>query len=124
MSASRLPYFVINGVLRLRARTDIPLRAAWRRMMIGLSSGTAKTKHQAEMAWWQGDALAAVEHWRVLEQAEPSRAAWPRQIAQALTERGDFDEAEAVLLAARARGIEDEEVELALLRCVPAPAGG
>lgn len=118
--ASRTTFHVINGVLKLRARTDIPLRAAWRRLMIRLSSGPAKTRRQAELAWWQGDASLAIQHWRALERDQPGRADWPRMIAQALTERGDFDAAEQTLLDARARGVEDEEVELALLRCVRA----
>jgi tetratricopeptide (TPR) repeat protein len=118
--ASRIVFHVISGVMRLRGRTDIPLRAAWRRMMIRLTSGADKTRRQAELAWWQGDAAAAMEHWRVLERDQPGHAAWPLKIAQALIERGDFDAAERVLLDARARGVEDEEVELALLRCVRA----
>jgi len=115
---SRATFYAINGFLKLRARTDVPLRAAWRRSMIALSSGANKTRRQAELAWWQGDALAAMEHWRALERDQPDRADWPLKISQAASERGDFDAAERVLLDARARGIEDEEVELGLLRYV------
>ena len=115
---SRLPFRVIFGVLRLRSRTDIPLRGAWRRMMIGLSSGTAKIKRQAKLAWWRGEALEAMEHWRVLERAEPNEAAWPLRISQAAMERGDFETAEAVLLGARERGVENEDIDLSLSRCV------
>jgi hypothetical protein len=118
--ASRIPFYAINGVLQLRARTDIPLRAACRRLMIRLSSGVGKTRRKAELAWWQGDAALAIEHWQALERDQPDRPDWPRMIAQALIERGDFGAAEQVLLDARTRGVDDEEVELALLRCVRA----
>jgi len=115
--SSRSTFHAINGFLKLRAWTEIPLRAAWRRLMIALSSGARKTQRQSEFAWWRGDALAATAYWRTLEREQPDRAAWPLKIFQAAIESGDFDAAERVLHEARARGIEDEEVELGILRC-------
>lgn len=114
---SRSAFLAISGFLRLRGRTDIPLRAAWLRATIALLSGSRKTERQAEFAWRRGDALAATAHWRALEREQPGRAAWPLKISQAATERGDFDAAERTLFDARARGIDDSEVEAGLLRC-------
>ena len=114
--ASRSTFFLINGFLKVRARTDIPLRAAWRRLMIAFSSGPKKTERRAEDAWWHGDAPAAIVHWRALERVQPTVAEWPLMISRATRERGEFETAERTLRDARIRGIEDEAVELALLR--------
>lgn len=114
--ASRTTFFLIDGFLKLRAWTDVPVREGWRRLRIALSSGLKKTERRAEHAWWHGDARSAIAFWRDLERAQPQRAQWPLKIAQATRERGEFDTAEAVLRDARARGIGDEAVELALLR--------
>ncbi|HEY0107141.1 MAG TPA: hypothetical protein VGB91_13745 [Rhizomicrobium sp.] len=111
-------FLAIKAVLYLRAWTEIPLRVTWRRSVIALSSGSQKTERQAAFAWWRGDALAATACWRELEREQPGRAIWPLKIHQAATESGDFAAAERILLDARGRGIDDEEVEVGLLRCV------
>ncbi len=116
----RVASFMASRVLWVRSWTDVPIRAVWRRWAIARASGLTKTQRQAEMAWWQGDAISAIEHWRGLEGAEPSLAQWPLKISRALVECGDFAAAEQVLSNAKARGVEGEDVDLSLSRCLRA----
>jgi hypothetical protein len=113
---SRRTFDLLFGLLRLRGATIVPLQRAARRLGIALARGARRTERLAEYAWWSGDAAGAIKHWRMLEQAQPTRAAWPLKIAQALSEGGAMDLAERTLLDARARGIENEQVGTNLLR--------
>src|ERR1700712_3675235 len=116
MAGSRIRTVLIDAFLNLRKWTDVPVREAARRVAIARASGTKKTALLAEHAWWHGDAAAATDYWRELEVLQPLRADWPIAIAQAAKEGGAFEEVERVLLAARARGIDNERIELELLR--------
>ncbi len=113
---SRLRTFLIEMSLRLRARTIVPLRSALRRRAIARASGLRQVELRAAYAWWRGEALPAMAFWSELEQAEPQRESWPVKIAQAASERGDFETAERTLLDAQARGIRSEALESNLLR--------
>ena len=117
----RIPPYLVSVLLvralRLRGVTIVPLKVAWRRLQIALSSGTKRTERLADFAAWLGDGMTAAKHWRELEREQPNRAAWPVKIAQVAKERGDLDTVERVLLDARERGIDDERIELDLLRC-------
>ena len=107
---------LLRGILYVRGATIVPMQFAWRRLQIALSSGTKRTERLADFVSWRGDAMAAAKLWRDLEQEQPTRAVWPINIARVARERGDLDTAERVLLDACERGIEDERVELDLLR--------
>ncbi|MEI9997140.1 MAG: hypothetical protein WDM91_21265 [Rhizomicrobium sp.] len=113
---SHLQSAALFGVLRVRARTVVPLANAWRRVLAAAASGTRRQERLADIAWRKGDGLAAIAHWRALEQEQPRKAEWPLKIAQAVKERGDIEGAERILLDARARGIAHERIDLDLLR--------
>lgn len=117
----RIPLHLVSVLLfkalHLRGATIIPLQLAWRRLQIALSSGLKRTERLADFAARRGDGAAATKFWRELEQQQPHRADWPVKIAQVAKERGDLDVAERILLDARERGVEDERIELELLRC-------
>ena len=116
MMLIRLNSRQIVGLLKLRARTLIPLQTAWRKFQIARASGARRTERLADFAWRKGDAIAAMRHWEELEKAQPMNARWPTRIAQARKERGDIAGAERVLLDARGRGIKSEAIELGILR--------
>lgn len=115
--ASRATSFLIDAVLQVRKWTEVPVREAARQVRIALASGDLKVERRAEHAWWHGDAATAAALWREMERRQPKRSQWPLALAQAAKERGDIEEAERVLLAARARGVDNERIELELLRC-------
>jgi hypothetical protein len=106
---------VLDRLLRVRGSV-VPAQRAWRRAVIARTSGLKREEMLGDYEWWQGHGPRAIEHWRVLEKAEPARAQWPLRIAQALKEGGDFDAAERTLHDARDRRIEGETLELDLLR--------
>lgn len=113
---SHLTSDALFAVLRLRARTAVPLSNGVRRLRIALASGARKEERLADLAWRKGDAKSAIVHWRALEKEQPLRAAWPLKIGQALKEGGDIEGAERTVVEARARGIEDERVARDILR--------
>jgi hypothetical protein len=100
-----------------RAAVAGPLEMAWRRLQMVRSSGATRLALQADYTAWRGDGVAAAKLWRELERQQPDCALWPVKIAQVAKERGDLETAERVLLAARERGLDDEKIELDLLRC-------
>lgn len=112
---SHLVCLLLRGAMVIRA-TVFPLQVGWRRLQVARATGTKRTERLADFMAWRGDGMAAVEHWRALERQQPDCAAWPVKIAQVAKLRGDLDTAERVLLDARERGIEDERIELDLLR--------
>jgi len=112
----KLVWFLTWAVLRIRARTEVPVRAAARRVAIALARGDRRAERRADYAWWRGRAEIAITLWRELEQSQPARDTWPVKIAQAQSEGGDMAGAERTLLDAQARGIESERVRTNQLR--------
>ena len=114
--ASRPLFAAMFGLLYLRTKTTIPLAAAWRRLLLAVSSGDKREERLADAAWRRGDGVGAVKHWEKLVQSQPRNADWPAHMAQVAKERGDLAGAERILLEARDRGLGGERIDLGLLR--------
>ncbi|HWD27336.1 MAG TPA: hypothetical protein VG387_09230 [Rhizomicrobium sp.] len=113
---SPLRFHLLFGLLRLRSHTVVPLQRAVLRRRVARSSGTKRIEHEADLAWALGDSDTAIPLWRKLEEAQPTRATWPMAISRATSERGDFAAAEQTLRDAQARGIRDDQLDIALQR--------
>lgn len=87
------------------------LGAAWFAAQAGHRVRDWLLAYRAELYWSGGDASGAERLWRQLSAAAPKVAFWPLQLAMAARVRGDRTEQERILLAARARGIDDAVVD-------------
>lgn len=90
-------------------------KSAARTLRTALSTGAARKARMAQAAWDRGDADLARTIWKRLEDAEPHSPIWPQKLSMVAGAAADHEAAEKILLAARARGASDDELDQSLI---------